>query len=159
MPKKSPTKPSQVITNEILNGDKSQTGVGLPPVILNLSQEIFDNATSSSKPAESSPKRPSRSGKETNSRRKSPMKARSPIRMQFPDSDSDDEGSGFAALKSFYSALNAVEQCSLLQYYSRDYLVGVIIFLSQRNLLQSSTYTVVNFYSRQLFIHDCVMSF
>ena len=146
MPKKSPTKPSQVISNEILNGDKSQPGVGLPkePVILNLSQEIFDNAASTSKPAESSPKRPSRSGKETNSRRKSPMKSRSPIRMQFVDSDTDDEGAGFSALKSFYPALNAVEQCSLLQYYSRDHFVGVLYFLLQQNLLQSSTYTVVN---------------
>ena len=72
------------------------------------------------------------------------MKSRSPIRMQFVDSDTDDEGAGFSALTSFYPALNAVEQCSLLQYYSRDYFVGILYFLLQQNLLQSSTYTVVN---------------
>jgi hypothetical protein len=115
-------KPTQVISNEILNGEKSQDGVGLPknPDNLNISQEILINATSSSKTSEASPRRPSRSGKETTIKRhKSPTKARSPMRMQFPDSDSEDEGMGFSALKSFYPALNAVEQCSLLQYYSR----------------------------------------
>ena len=124
--KKSPTKtPSQLISNQILNGDTSQPGVGLNnPDDCNISRDIIENATSSSSmPTSSSSKTTSSRSEEPSSsspRRKSPKKGKQPMRMQFGDSDSDEEAAGFSALKVFYPALNAVEQCSLLQYYSRD---------------------------------------
>ena len=139
MPRKnnSPAKatPSELISNQILNGDTSQGGVGLPVSDdCNISQVIIDSAASST----SMPRALGSSSKTSSSRvdaqnrdslskassssprRKSPKKGRSPMRMQFGDSDSDDEGAGFSALKAFYPALNAVEQCSLLQHYSRE---------------------------------------
>ena len=134
--KASPTKgqqsASQTISNEILNGDTSQSGVGLPNSssqndVLNLSTTIVQSsATGPSNTSSSSPLDFS-SSKKTSAMAplpKSPRRPRSPskkapIRMQFLDSDSEDEGTNFSALKTFYRDLNAVEHSSLLQLYSK----------------------------------------
>ena len=130
-PVKGQPSASQIISNQILNGDVSQSGVGLPPPdslndVLNLSTSIVQSsATLASTTAPAFNQEASSSKKTSNTaplpksprRPKSPAK-RAPIRMQFLDSDSEDEGGNFSALKSFYKDLNAVEHSSLLQLYS-----------------------------------------
>ena len=123
-PNKNAPTPSQVISNELLNGDTSQQGVGLPSqsVDLNISEFIVNEATSSA--ATVSDKSTSKKTSNSVSLPRSPRRLRSPakkaaIRMQFLDSDSEDEGANFSALKAFYKDLNAVEHSSLLQLYRK----------------------------------------
>ena len=159
----SPTKssakstPSQVISNQILNGDQSTSGVGLPTstVDLDLSQIIVSTASTSSQSSKSTTARndalqraPLSRALERSPRRKSPVKNKPAMRMQFADSDSEDEGGAFSGLKVFYPALNAVEQCSLIQYYSRG---DKCVFLSQ-SWIKNFILFVRNFYhSRQIY--------
>jgi len=127
-PNKNAPTPSQVISNQLLNGDTSQQGVGLPPqsVDLNVSEIIVNEATSSAASSTVTVSDKNTSKKTSNgvSHPRSPRRLRSPakkatIRMQFLDSDSEDEGANFSALKAFYKDLNAVEHSSLLQLYRK----------------------------------------
>lgn len=138
MPRTSSPKkksPSEVISNEILNG-QSSSGPGVPTqsIGLDLSSNIVDTAASSSSTSQSSPgdiviqsstskstfqARPltQSSPKRVQKKPRSPVKGRS-LRMVFNDSESEDEGGSFCALKAHYPALNSVEHSSLYNYYS-----------------------------------------
>ena len=119
--------PSEVISNELLNGDTSAPGVGLPLSSNNISTNIVESAatisdvdplviTNQSSSSKTS-KQTTRVRASSPLRRLSPIKNRSPTKFMFLDSDSDTDEIGGSALKMHYSGLNSVEHSSFLNYY------------------------------------------